>query len=181
MVPRANVTQLKEAVTLANYLLFDYMEHEESVHVIVVGPQGNARRSCVRCSIRPVSAPCPSRRSCSMNRNGYAPNWTPGASRSWNSSCTAENEEISLRQRTPERPRTARNTLIMAEPFVRIDTAARSAGHLSIISGWIPARDIDRTNKALDKTLTNPFRLDARRPSRRRALRWCRVTCRTTG
>ena len=47
----------------------------------------------------------------------------------------------------------ARRTLRMAEPFVRLETAARSSGYLSIVTGWIPAGEIRRTQDALAASL----------------------------
>ena len=165
MVPRANVTQLKEAVTLANYLLFDYMEHEENVHVIVVGPKGEREkelRSVLDTAgfralpIPPELQHEPERVRTELERRKLEVE----------RQLQHENADIhACADRFRERLEQSRNTLIMAEPFVRIDTAARSAGHLSIISGWIPARDIPRIRQALETSLTHPFRLDARSPS----------------
>ncbi len=60
-VPRSNVGQLKEAIKLANYLLFNYKEHANNAHVVVVGPKGG-RESDLRlvldtAGFRPLSLP----------------------------------------------------------------------------------------------------------------------------
>ncbi|MCP5443231.1 MAG: hypothetical protein H6968_09380 [Chromatiaceae bacterium] len=165
MVPRANVTQLKEAVTLADYLLFDYMEHEGNVHVIVVGPKGEhekeLRSVLDTAGFRALPIPPelqhePERVRADLARRKLELERQLQNENDAIHSCASENRE---------RLEQSRNTLIMAEPFVRIDTAARSAGHLSIISGWIPAREIRRIRQALEETLTNPFRLDTRNPT----------------
>jgi len=165
MVPRANVTQLKEAVTLANYLLFDFLEHEGNVHVIVVGPkqehEKELRSVLDTAGFHPLPIPPElqhepelvraelKRRKLDLDRQ-----------------LQGENAEIkSCADQYRARLEQARNTLIMADPFVRIDTAARSAGRISIISGWVPARDIGRISKALETALSNPFQLETRDPS----------------
>lgn len=165
MVPRANVTQLKEAVTLANYLLFDYMEHEASVHVIVIGPKGEhekeLRSVLDTAGFRALPIPPelqhePERVRAELDRR----------KRELARQLQHENEDIrACAKELREQLEQSRCNLVLAEPFVRIDTAARSAVHLSIISGWIPARDIPRIHKALEAALSNPFRLDTRNPS----------------
>ena len=165
MVPRANVTQLKEAVTLANYLLFAYMEHEKSVHVIVVGPKGEHERELRSvldtAGFRALPIPPelqhePERVRAELDRRKLE----------LAQQLQHENEDIrACANELREQFEQSRGILIMAEPFVRIDTAARSAGQLSIISGWIPARDIPRIRAALEAALDNPFRIDARSPS----------------
>ena len=43
----------------------------------------------------------------------------------------------------------ARRTLMLAEPFVRMETAARSSGQLAIVSGWMPKREIASVEQRL--------------------------------
>ena len=165
MVPRANVTQLKEAVALADYLLFDYMQHGESTHVIVVGLKGaheQELRSVLDTAgfhalpIPPELQHEPERVRTELSRRNQALGQQLLRQQQEILSCAAE-VKASLEQ--------ARNTLNMAEPYVRIDTAVHSSGHLAVISGWIPARDIQRTGQALERALSNPFQLDARTPT----------------
>ena len=54
-VPRANVTQLREAIKLAGYLLYCYREEENNAHVVVVGPRGG-RESDLRLVLFEASA-----------------------------------------------------------------------------------------------------------------------------
>jgi V/A-type H+-transporting ATPase subunit I len=58
----------------------------------------------------------------------------------------------------------AQRQLALAEPFVQLDTAARSTGYLALVCGWVPARDVDRLQRALEQKLEYPFMLHARRP-----------------
>ncbi|MCP4287876.1 MAG: V-type ATP synthase subunit I [Gammaproteobacteria bacterium] len=164
MVPRANVSQLKEAVTLANYLLFDYMEHEESIHVIVIGPKGERERELRSVldtagfralSIPPEFQDEPERVRVKLERRKLELGQRLQHKIEEKRSCANE-----LREQLER----SRNILILAEPYVRIDTAARSAGYLSIISGWIPARESRHIQTALEQALSTPFRFDTRNP-----------------
>lgn len=164
LVPRDNVAQLKEAVTLANYLLFDYMELEESVHVIVLGPKGRREKELRSvldtAGFRALSIPPEFRDEPEKVRKELQ-----RRKQELRLEQQEEHNEIQLcADELRKQLEDARSTLTMAEPFVRMDTAARSSGHLSIISGWIPAQDIRRTDKALGKALTNPHRMEVRNP-----------------
>ncbi|MES9858277.1 MAG: V-type ATPase 116kDa subunit family protein [Sedimenticola sp.] len=166
MVPRENVAQLKEAISLADYLLFTYMEQEESAHIIVLGLKGDRvqemRSVLDTAGFRPLpippelrNEPDKVRADLEERRKKVADEWR------------IETEEMiacgnELRVMLKE----ARQTLAMAEPFVSMENAARSSGHLAIISGWMPAREIAPIETTLQKTLENPFQLNARTPYR---------------
>jgi len=165
MVPRANVSQLRDALSLADYLLFVYMEHEDNAHVVIVGPRGKREEELGSvldtAGFRPLPIPPELHDEPEKVRKELDGRLQLiEKERKWQiegmKACAEE-----LRDDL----QAARGTLVMAEPFVQLDTAARSAGHLSIISGWIPARDLARTEKTLAGVLKSPFRLDARRPS----------------
>ena len=165
MVPRANVSRLKEAVALADYLLFDYMQLRESAHVIVVGLKGERERELRSvlgtAGFRALSVPPelqhePERVRAELNRRRL----------NLGQQLQHETAEIlACQNELGGRLEQSRSALIMAEPYASIDTAARSAGYLSIVSGWIPARDIERIRRALEGALANPFLLDARDPT----------------
>jgi len=163
-VPRSNVGQLKEAIKLANYLLFNYKEHANNAHVVVVGPKGG-RESDLRlvldtAGFRPLSLPPELHDEPEKIRQELQQRRKELESRLREENLAMEACANELRKQLED----ARSTLILAEPFVRIDSAARSAGHVSIISGWIPAREIKRTRQALARTLSNPFNIETRSP-----------------
>ena len=128
IIPRANVTQLKEAVGLAGYLLFPYMEHGENSHVIVVGPRGEREEELGSvldtAGFNPLPIPPELHaepvkvRSELQNRRQRLSDERRKESDGM-ASCADE-----LRGELEQ----ARGVLVMAEPFVRIDTAARSSG-----------------------------------------------------
>lgn len=166
MLPRENLAQLKAAISLADYLLFTYMEHEGNAHIIVLGPKG--KREVEMHSV--------------LDTAGFRPLPIPPELHDEPEKVRTELQQrrtkiIEERKAKTEEMKAcgnelrhslmlAKQTLIIAEPFVNMDTAARSAGSVSIISGWIPAREIKRTKTALSKALKNPFRLISRNPSR---------------
>ena len=45
-----------------------------------------------------------------------------------------------------------------------MSSAARSTGSLSLISGWIPARELKRAEQTLTRALPNPVHIESRRP-----------------
>ncbi|MCP3867918.1 MAG: hypothetical protein GY703_07455 [Gammaproteobacteria bacterium] len=166
MVPRTNVSQLQEALGLSHYLLFVYMEHENNAHVVVVGPRGEREEELGSVldtagfhtlPIPPELRDEPENIRRELDERRHRVEQDCQLHRETLKTCSTE-----LRNDLEE----ARRTLIMAEPFVRMDTAARSSGYLSIISGWIPAREIQRTRESLSDVLVNPFRLEERKPSR---------------
>ncbi|MCP4994910.1 MAG: V-type ATP synthase subunit I [Gammaproteobacteria bacterium] len=165
MLPRENLNQLKEAVSLTNYLLFTYMEHADSSHIIIIGPKGKHESD-----IHLV-----------LDTAGFRPLEIPPE---LHDEPDKVRQELKLRRELISKERKeralemaecgnelrhmlemARNTLIMAEPFVHMETAARSSGHLSVISGWIPACKIKLTDQMLTRGLNNPFQIKTRNPT----------------
>ena len=164
MIPRTHVGQLKEAIALANYLLFPYLEHDEMVHVIVVGPKGERERELGSvldtAGFRPLTIPVelqgePSRVRIELQKRRLALKQASNRERE-----IARQFASEIRERLEE----CQRTLVMAEPFVRLDTAVRTGGYTSVISGWIPARDVRRTERALVAGLSNPLHIEVRNP-----------------
>ncbi len=166
MLPRENVAQLKEAIGLADYLLFTYMEQEENAHIIVLGLKGDhveeMNSVLDTAGFRPLPIPPELRNEpekvraeLEMRREKITHEWSDETE----AMIACGNE---LRQTLKE----AKETLALAEPFVSMENAARSSGHLSIITGWMPAREVAPTEAALKSALENPFQLNTRNPSR---------------
>ncbi|MES9964259.1 MAG: V-type ATPase 116kDa subunit family protein [Candidatus Sedimenticola sp. 20ELBAFRAG] len=164
MVPRENIPQLTDAVSLAGYMLFVYMKHGDNRHVIILGPKGTQEKEIVSvldtAGFRPLPVPAELQDEPEKVRQDLH-----------------ERKQNVLKERAHQQAEmaacgdelrveleTAQRILIMAEPFVTLETAARSSGRLTVISGWIPARAIKRTRKALTKELANPFCLEERDP-----------------
>ncbi|MET0103205.1 MAG: V-type ATPase 116kDa subunit family protein [Sedimenticola sp.] len=166
MVPRDNITQLKEAVALAGYMLFVYMTHGDNMHVIILGPKADREQEIVSvldtAGFRPLPIPAELQDKPETVRQELQERkqavLTERAHKT--ADMTACGDELRVELELAQR------VLLMAEPFVTLDTAARSSGRLTIISGWIPAREIKQTQKALSRELANPFHLETRDPLR---------------
>jgi V/A-type H+-transporting ATPase subunit I len=166
MLPRENLAQLKAAVSITDYLLFTFMEHGESSHIIVIGPKGE-RQSEMRAVLdtagfRPLEIP---------RELQDEPDKVRQKLRDRREQIINERRLMSLEMAScgnELRPmlEDARNTLVMAEPYVHMETAARSSGHLSILSGWIPAGRIEQVKQTLDQRLGNPYQMQTRNPTR---------------
>jgi len=164
MLPRENIDQLKEAVSLAGYLLFTYMEHGESTHIVLLGAK--ERRDDGIAQVLDTAGfralPIPAELRDQPERVKTALSARRNRLRSERAQATAAMQACGdeLRQRLEE----SRRILVMAEPLAAIDNAVRSTGSLTIITGWIPAREVRRTEQALRQAMPNPFQLTTRAP-----------------
>ena len=165
ILPKQNASQLSEALGLAGYLMFDYMKHDENIHVIVLGLKGERENEITSV----------------LDTAGFHPLPVP---RELHAEPDKVRRELKERRQTLTKQRASeqetmdkcandirqelersRKVLITAEPYVQMDAAARSSGYLSVISGWIPARDIKRVKASLTKALDNPINIETRDPT----------------
>jgi V/A-type H+-transporting ATPase subunit I len=166
VVARANLGRLSEAAELADHMVFNYLLSGGSAHIIVVGPRGereNEIRSILdSAGFQPLEIPPELHAEPQQLRQELQQRRRQIAEQRQQARDGIErwSEEI----RAPlER---ARRTLLLAEPFVRMETAARSSGQLAIVSGWMPKREIAAVEQRLQQELPNPFLLSARDPRR---------------
>jgi V/A-type H+-transporting ATPase subunit I len=164
LVPRANLRHLSEAVALAGYLLIPFRPGESQTHVVILGPR-DAREVTLRAALDAAG----------FQRLFIPPEFQdqPERIRQRLEQQRVDLEEALIHEReaTAERARqehdrlqTALDALVLAEPYVEIDGAARSSGFLSLIQGWVPARDLARLSRGLEQRLDFPFQLDVRDP-----------------
>jgi V/A-type H+-transporting ATPase subunit I len=164
-VPRENVRQLEEALGLAGHLLYTFLIGLETVNVIIVGPRGvqedELQPVLQAADFRPLPVP-PDLRS--------QPDNIRREIQERRAALVRERQEIeahlqswggSLHRELDD----ARRSLVMAEPFVRLDSSMRSAGSLGTVTGWVPARDVAQLEETLSKRLANPFLLTTRSPT----------------
>jgi len=166
MLPSVNVPKLREAIALADYLLFSYLENSNNTHVIIMGSKG-AREQELRSVLDTAGfhaleippelddKPDRIRTDLQQRRNTVA---LERAERQQAMQACGEELRAQLEQ--------SRDLLILAEPFVAMEDAARNVGHLAIISGWVPDRELKRVESALRTTLDSPFQITASTPSR---------------
>ena len=166
IVPRANLQQLEEAAKLAEHLTYTFLISEGHAHVVIVGPRGERENE-----IKSI-----------LDTAGFRPLTIPpelqDAPEKVRQDLVHQRQEIIAERGRRRREmedwsagiqdelHNARVTLTLAEPFVRLETAARSSGYLSIITGWMPASEIRRTEKALSDSLPHPFLINSRDPTR---------------
>jgi V/A-type H+/Na+-transporting ATPase subunit I len=165
IVPRENVVRLEGAVKLADHILFNYLQRGDSAHVVIVGPRGEqeAQLASVLNSAGFQALPIPQGlddASPAQKHDEFAHRREElqrerGRLRAELATWERENHDLLL---------DARRTLLLAEPFVTLDPSIRSIGQLSMLSGWVPARQVDDLEKRLRDALMLPFQLDARDP-----------------
>lgn len=165
MVPRENVAQLEGAVRLADHLLFDFLRRGDQAHVIIVGPAGEKDEQL----------------GAVLSSAGFQPLAIPEGID--DASPAEKGQEFARRRTALEQERAelerelqawssdnaqvladARRALLLAEPFVTLDPSIRSAGHLAVVAGWVPARAVDDLEARLAASLALPFELKARSP-----------------
>ncbi|MEW8584493.1 MAG: V-type ATP synthase subunit I, partial [Candidatus Thiodiazotropha sp.] len=164
MVPRAQVSQLKDALGLDNYLLFPYHESDSESHVIIFGSggrEGSKLKSVLdTAGFRPLEIPpelhdqpeaAESRLIQRRASVEAADKELEETIRAWSESADQE-----LRQ--------AARVLHLAAPYVALGEAARHRGNLSRLQGWVPAEDIHLVEYALGEKLPNAYVLETRDP-----------------
>ncbi|AGA90280.1 archaeal/vacuolar-type H+-ATPase subunit I [Thioflavicoccus mobilis 8321] len=164
IVPRENLTRLEGSVGLAEHLLYPYMVRGDQAHVVIVGPCGEreAQLSSVLASAGFQALPIPSGLDSAPDHMG------PALAERRQGIAT---ERAALHARLDdwgaslnERLAAAAQTLALAEPFVALDPALRSAGPLAYLAGWAPARAVTSLERRLRETLTHPFAFESRAP-----------------
>ncbi|MCW8891026.1 MAG: V-type ATP synthase subunit I, partial [Sedimenticola sp.] len=166
MLPSTHVPQLKEAIGLADYLLFSYMENAGHTHVIILGPKGGRENELTSvldtAGFHALEIPAelhdePDRIRQDLQLRRQSLNLEKQQREEAMQTCANE-----LRPRLEQ----CRDVLIMAEPFVAMEEAARSVGDLAIITGWIPVKSLTEVQSKLQDVLANPFSITASTPTR---------------
>jgi V/A-type H+-transporting ATPase subunit I len=165
VVPRENLSRLQGAVSLAQHLLFTYLEREHSAHVVIVGPRGEheSQLASVLSSAGFQPLPIP------VGLDDASPEQKQDELIAKREQLKVERNAVSAELATWERQHqaalyAARQALCMAAPFVTLDPSIRSAGHLAVVSGWVPARVVSELEARLRASLALPFELESRDP-----------------
>ncbi len=162
--PRHNIPQLRDALALAGFFLFEFLVEEDHVHVIVAGPQeegrGEIRSLLDTAGFSALELPPELNDEPERVRDELA-----GRLAKIRAAWDAEAQSMAAFGASVQAQLEAsRRTLAMAEPFVQLETAIRSSGSLSLIRGWAPAREVERLRETLKRRLDQPFVLLARDP-----------------
>jgi len=162
-VPRDHLNRLKEALGLANFLVFPYLLTSEQAQIVVVGTKGRGTEVEAvlnTAAFQPLPMPPEFRDHPEQLRDDLAVR-----RRAIAEARKAYAEEVTARaERSQDLLARAQAALALAEPLVQLDSAARAQGYLAVVSGWVPARDVRRLEQALHDRLAYPFLLTARRP-----------------
>ncbi|MEN8178668.1 MAG: V-type ATPase 116kDa subunit family protein [Pseudomonadota bacterium] len=164
-VPQQHVAQLRDAVSLDGYLLFNYMERSPNTHVVILGP--GAGRSPHLGSVLDTAG----FRAFELPEELHAE--PQKVAQSLQERRNTANLRLQKLQRQfdewfesvkPQLEKSA-TTLQLASPFVQLGEAARHRGNLSQLRGWVPVADIPRLGQVLDDRLKHPFVLQSRDPT----------------
>ncbi|MFP4279917.1 MAG: V-type ATP synthase subunit I [Halochromatium sp.] len=165
VVPRENVSRLQGAVTLADHLLFTFLERDQNTHVVIVGPRGEKEGQLASvlgsASFQPLPIPA--------GLEDASPEHKYDQLAAERERLQAERAALGAEVEAWEQTHrdflgAARQALLLAAPFVTLDPSIRSAGHLAMVCGWVPARAVAELEARLRASLTLPFELDSRDP-----------------
>ncbi len=164
LVPRENLRQLADAVSLAGYLVHVYLERGEQAHVVLVGPNEPAESSLDSllhaAGFQPLSVPEGlDRTPVELEREFTARLSSLGQERAALIEIL-EHWSKPLRGRLTE----AERILTLAAPLADLDTAVRSRGYLSRVAGWVPASTLPNLRQHLDEILGSAYDLSVRDP-----------------
>ncbi len=163
-VPQKNLHQLQGSVQLAQHLLYSFLETGPNVHVVIVGPHGENEspiKSVLDAAgfqtlpIPPELASEPARVRADLGQRRQR--------------LQQQRREMELKlETTAARLREgllrAQYSLMLAEPFVGLDPAIRSSGHLALVAGWVPAAEVSVIEQQLRQALRSPFLIESRDP-----------------
>lgn len=163
-VPQKNLHQLQGAVQLAQHLLYNFLETGPNAHVVIVGPHGENESpiksvlDAAGFQILPIPAelasePAKVKADLSQRRQRLQ----------------QQRRQLDLKlEATAARLRdgllSAQYSLMLAEPFVGLDPAIRSSGHLALIAGWVPASEVTAIEERLRQALKSPLLAESRDP-----------------
>lgn len=162
-LPTDNVPRFKEAIAIAGYVLESFMVSNGLSQVIIAGPTG--REGDIDAAIQAA---------------GWHSLQIPPEFQDHPEKVRADliarrarvvdevNAQCNLiemaRQEFRDRLLAARHTLAMAAPFAEVGGALYGRGRLSVLTGWVPKRDLDRLRDTLSGHFGARYVLTARDP-----------------
>ncbi len=162
-VPHNNVAQLQEALGLARHLLYTFSVNSNATGVIIAGPRdakGELTSILQAAEFRALPVP-PDLRSHPENiRQEISDQRAALVLKRQKVNQQLQNWGNSLHKELED----AQRSLVLAEPYVRLDVAMRSAGSLSAVTGWVPKKELPKLETTLNEQLTAPFILTTRSP-----------------
>ncbi|KOR30352.1 hypothetical protein TI04_06200 [Achromatium sp. WMS2] len=166
-VPSANAQQLEEALGLAGHMMYAFREGTGTTSVIIVGQRNEQQLDELNsvlqaASFQPLVIPQDLRSQPQKIREEIQSQRTKLTEERQQAQSQLENWAASLQRELVD----AQRTLILAEPFVLMDTSMRSAGSLGTVTGWVPARSVKKLEANITQKVSNPFLFTVRDPTR---------------
>ncbi|WP_246237500.1 V-type ATP synthase subunit I [Caldichromatium japonicum] len=165
LVPRENLRQLADALSLTDSLVHVYLERGEQAHVVIVGPNEPEDTSldAVLNAAGFQALPIPEgldRAPAELERE-FTARLADLAEQRSRLNKTLHRWSEPLRPRLSE----AERILTLAAPFVGLDDAVRSRGHIARLAGWVPTSALPELRQRLDVVLGGIYDLTLRDPA----------------
>ncbi len=164
-LPATNLPRLREAASLAGYIISSFSESQGMAHAIAAGPmgrEGEIRAVLQAAGWQEVKVPEEFRDRPEIVREKLLARLRQTED-DVASHCAASEQML-----TGARPSllAAAQTLALAEPYVElVGEALRGRGGLSLISGWVPRDKVASLEQALREQIGERFHLTLRDPS----------------
>lgn len=163
-IPEANLARLREALELSGFLLEIFDTHEGRAYAVAVGPVGKnteIRGALDAAGWQEVTLEPELLAHPDTAREGLEKH----AERLRQEENTCDARHYAKLDEVAEKLREVRQGLALAEPYVRISAETlRARGGLALISGWVPAREVERLRHALNVRLADRYVLQLRPP-----------------
>jgi len=162
-VPVDNLKRLEEALRLAGFLLTPFLLLDNTAQVIAAGPAGNTSEidSVLQAAgWRALDIPPEFRDRPEKVREQLLRRREQVVEENASQCRTLEN----TRQEFKDRMIAAGHTLSLAAPLAELGESLRGRGALTMISGWVPAREMARLEDGLKRRMPQRFVLSARDP-----------------
>lgn len=165
-VPSGNLLQLEEALKLEGYMSYPFLEGSNSASIIIVGQQGgqgNELRSVLQAAaFQPLAVPPDLRSQPEKIREEIRAHREELAKKREKIQSQLDNWGNSLHQDLAN----AQRTVTLAAPFASMDKSMRSIGSLGVVTGWVPAKSVEKLEQTLNQRIPNPFLFTVRNPTR---------------
>lgn len=164
IVPRETLKRLEGALGLAGYLLLEYREQDDNIHVVIIGPKGDKEGELNSLLTSAGFTPIPLPKGLDDSPEAIQTEQRLQRERIASQRRELQEETSACAASMHKELRQAETVLTLAEPFVTLDPAIRSAGQLSSINGWVPAEHLADLEQRLAQALTHPYSLESRKP-----------------
>lgn len=163
-VAEANLARLREALELSGFLLEVFDSQQGRAYAVAAGPVGRnkeIRGALDAAGWQEIALESELLAHPDMAREGLEKHSL--VLKQQESTCDTRHR--AKLGNVEEKLREVRRGMALAEPYVRISAETlRARGGLALITGWIPARDVERMRKALDARMSDRYVLQLRPP-----------------